>query len=217
MKFLSYDGWLMNGLRKLLEYVLLGLLWIVASIPVITFGASSVAMFYTAEKSIHKEQGKIFSTFWRSFRKEFVQASVLWLIAFALGALLGTSCYFAFLFKMSNVMKVILVAVTVLCVGWMQLWFGYLSKFEDRTRVLLKNTLWMTLMNIPRVAILIILAAAAVAGIAVSILTINPVWLLLITGIYSMASGCVLRKIFQKYIPEESEEQQETEDEISCE
>ena len=215
MKFLSYDGWLMTGLKKLLDYILLGLLWIVASIPMITFGAASVAMVYTAEKTIHKEEGKIFSTFWYCFRREFMQATVVWLIAFLLTALLGISCYFSILIKMSGTMKVILGICIGLCISWMQLWFGYLSKFEDRTRVLLKNTFWMTLTNLPRAVLLLILAVAAVVGAFLSFWTINLAWLLFIPGIYVMLSGIVLRKIFQKYMPNESEEQQE-ESETLC-
>lgn len=213
MKFLAYDSQFMSFARKLMDYILLGLLWVAASIPVLTIGASTVAMFYTAEKSIREDGGKIFSTFWNCFRKDFMQATGLWLIAFALTAFLATSCYFSFFIEMPGIMKLALAATAAVCAGWMQLWFGYLSKFEDSTWLLLKNTFVITLMNIPRVALLVIIAAAAVAGEAALFLTVNLAYMFFIPGIYAMLAGNVLRKIFQKYIPEE---RQEAKAELPC-
>lgn len=63
MNFLKYDSPFMKKLNMIVDYFLLGLLWLVTSIPVITFGAATTAAFFTAEKSIHKENGKMLSTF----------------------------------------------------------------------------------------------------------------------------------------------------------
>jgi len=43
MKFLRYDSPLMNKLRLLTDYMLVGLLWVIASIPVFTWGAATSA------------------------------------------------------------------------------------------------------------------------------------------------------------------------------
>ena len=50
MNFLKYDSPFMKKLNMIVDYFLLGLLWLVTSIPVITFGAATTAAFFTAEK-----------------------------------------------------------------------------------------------------------------------------------------------------------------------
>ena len=74
MKLFSPDSPLMIWLRKITDYMILSLFWLVASLPVITFGASTTAMLVAGEKGIRKEEGKLFSVFWTCFRKEFQQA-----------------------------------------------------------------------------------------------------------------------------------------------
>lgn len=71
MDFMKHDSQFMTALQKITSYVLLGILWIVASIPLLTFGAATTAAFFTAEKSIRDGEAGIFAIFWRSFRKEF--------------------------------------------------------------------------------------------------------------------------------------------------
>ena len=62
MKLFSPDSPLMIWLRKITDYMILGFIWLVASLPVITFGASTTAMIVAGEKVIRKEEGKLLFT-----------------------------------------------------------------------------------------------------------------------------------------------------------
>ena len=63
MKFLRYDGPLMNKLRLITDYVLVGLLWVIASIPVVTWGAATSAAYQTADVSVRQGKGHIWKNF----------------------------------------------------------------------------------------------------------------------------------------------------------
>ena len=63
MGLFHYDSPFMTGLRKLVNYVFVGILWVIASLPVITFGAATTAMFYTTENTVRKDDEKLLSTF----------------------------------------------------------------------------------------------------------------------------------------------------------
>ena len=108
MNFLKYDSPFMIKLRYLVDYILLGLLWLAASIPVITFGAATTAVFFTAEKSIHKAEGKMLATFWTSFGREFKQATILWLIELLLLAVWGLNIYLLRENKIIDILSVLL-------------------------------------------------------------------------------------------------------------
>ena len=204
MNFLNYDSPFMTEFRKLVDYVWLGILWVVASIPLFTYGAATTAMLYTGEKAIRKEDGKVWRTFWKSFQREFKQATLLWLLSFVLKALLAVNGFLLWRAELRGIVLVLVLIALAFALCWMQLWFGYLSKFADTNRVLLGNTLRIALLRLPWGVGLLLLGALAVALTVISLFYAPPV-ILLIPGIYGLLAGTVLRKIFGKYIPEETE------------
>ena len=73
-------------MEKIMNLCALSLLWLLFSIPILTVGASTVAMFQYTLKLSRDEEGYVWRTFIRGFLRNFVQATVLWLI---LAAVLG--------------------------------------------------------------------------------------------------------------------------------
>ena len=62
------------------QLVALNLLWIICSIPVITAGASTTALFYCTLK-IHKDGDcRAFKDFFKSFKQNFKQSTLVWLL-----------------------------------------------------------------------------------------------------------------------------------------
>lgn len=71
----------------------LNLLWLVCSIPVFTVGAATSALYAVTLKIARNEEGNITRQFFFAFRSNFVQATQVWLILLAVGAVLGTDIY----------------------------------------------------------------------------------------------------------------------------
>ncbi len=71
----------------------LNILWFLCCLPVFTVGASTTALFYVALKIAKNEEGAVTRAFFRSFKENFRQATVIWLILLAAGILLGTDGY----------------------------------------------------------------------------------------------------------------------------
>ena len=89
MKFFSYESRFSQLLLKLAQSCWLNLLWALCSIPVFTAGASTTALYYVTLKMVKNEEGDITRLFFRGFRENFRQATVLWLILLAAGAVLA--------------------------------------------------------------------------------------------------------------------------------
>ena len=198
MKLFSIDNPFMVGLRKLTDHMFLGLLWVLVSLPVITFGAATAAMFYTAEKAIAKDEGRILHTFWKVFRKDFRQATVLWLLEILILAVVLLDIRLLLAVELPGYLRVLLIIAVIFVLSWLQLWFGYLSKFEDNSKVLLSNTLRMTVGNFLKVFLLSALAVAALAG--AYILILMPPLLVLIPGTYQILARKLFRSVFSRYI-----------------
>ena len=67
-------------LTAVIDIVWLGLLWLVCSLPVLTLGAASTALYYSMVKCVRHERGRATRAFFGAFRQNFRQATALWLI-----------------------------------------------------------------------------------------------------------------------------------------
>ena len=100
MRFLSYDSKFGRFFLKLSYACCLNFLWLICSLPVFTIGASTTALYYTSFK-IAKDEGSFITTmFFRSFRQNFKQATIIWLIMLATGLIIGVDA--VVLFQLHN-------------------------------------------------------------------------------------------------------------------
>ena len=102
MKFFSYESKFSQLLLKLCYACYLNLLWFVCSLPVVTIGASTTALYYAALKIVRDEDTHVGAMFFRSFRENFKQATVLWLILLAAGLFLAGDGYILYHLRQSS-------------------------------------------------------------------------------------------------------------------
>ena len=85
MRFFSYDSKFGQLFLKLAYGCCLNVLWLICCLPIVTIGASTTALYYTSFK-IAKDEGSYITTmFFRSFKQNFKQATIIWLIMLVTG------------------------------------------------------------------------------------------------------------------------------------
>ena len=85
MRFLSYDSKFGQLFLKLSYGCCLNVMWLICCLPIVTIGASTTALYYTSFK-IAKDEGSYITTmFFRSFKQNFKQATIIWLIMLVAG------------------------------------------------------------------------------------------------------------------------------------
>ena len=100
MRFFSYDSKFGRLFLKLSYGCCLNFLWFVCCLPIVTIGASTTALYYTSFK-IAKDEGSFITTmFFRSFRQNFKQATVIWMIMLVTGLIIGLDA--VVLFQLHN-------------------------------------------------------------------------------------------------------------------
>ncbi len=102
MKFFSYDSPFGQLLIKLCYGCCLNGIWLICCLPIFTVGASTTALYYTALKIVRDEDRSCFRLFFRSFRENFRQATVLWLILLAAGLFLAGDGYIVYRLRASS-------------------------------------------------------------------------------------------------------------------
>lgn len=102
MKFFSYESPFSQLLLKLCYSCYLNCLWFICCIPIITVGASTTALYYTTLKIARAEDSSLTRMFFRSFRQNFRQSTVLWLILLAVGLFLAGDGYILYHLRASS-------------------------------------------------------------------------------------------------------------------
>ncbi len=136
------------ALTAVIDIVTAGLLWLLCSLPLVTVGAASTALYYCVVKCIRHERGRLVKSFFSAFRRDFKTATLLWLI-FLAAALILAADVFAFrrmtggeLFGMIG--KILLLALTAFF-PWV---FAFVSRFSNSVAGTLKFCGYLALKNI---------------------------------------------------------------------
>lgn len=202
----NYDNKAFSVINKIVDCFYASLLWLVFCIPIITIGTSTTAFYETVHKVIRKGKGYVWRTFWGTFKGNLKKTIKIWLIQLALsfvlvfdmkvmqnfleqGSKLGVLYYFFYysLFFM-------FVWVVYTC--------AYCARIEDDIKTTIKNSLVITVLNLPWSFVMILLAVAAVIFISFS-----PFFVFVLpTGIFCLYDMILIR-VFNKYVNMEEEDQ----------
>ena len=212
-KIFSLDSPFVQFMNRVADIMWLNILFIICCIPVITIGASVTAMYYVTLKMVRNEESYITKSFFKSFKLNFRQATVIWLILVIAGGLLAFD--FAIMTgrlgvsiensTLASVMQVLIIVVFIFYIFTATFVFPVLSKFYNSIKNTIKNAFIMSIRHFP-----VTLACIAV-GIIVALLIIYiPIMLMLsIFLLFSLAAyACsfLFVRVFDKYIPEQNDE-----------
>lgn len=207
--FLSHDGVITRGINKLVDMVMLAILWLVSCIPLITVGAASTALYYTVQKVIKYDCGKIGAEYWRSFRMNFKQATVVWLILLVIYYLFGVSLYSTWLLcsaGLTDKWTILMTAIpAILVTMWAVYLFPSIARFHNKTKTIMINCLTIAVMHLGASLLLFLLVAAAI----VAVVTV-PASVILVPVAYMYFSGFILEGVFRRYMSQEELEMEAT-------
>ncbi len=206
-KLFRMDSPLMRFLTKIADLMVLNILFCVTSIPLITIGASWTALYSVTLKMVRDEEGSVSHSYFRSFRQNFKQATLLWLGVLVVLALLvldirvlngmseGTA---------SGLLRVGVEILALLGIMVLQYLFPSLARFEASLADTLKNACMMALAYLPKTALM---TAAAVGAVWITLINNTTiavglmVWPLIGFSLTAFGNSGILRKIFDNYVP----------------
>ena len=82
------DNFLFRAVGKFADLLFLSLAWLVCSLPVVTIGPATAALYYAAVKSVRRGEGRVGQSFFHSFRENLKTGIPASAIAVAAGFLL---------------------------------------------------------------------------------------------------------------------------------
>ena len=208
----NMDNGLFRFLGRMADLMILNLLFILCCIPVVTAGASLTAMYYVALKLWDNEEGYISRNFFHSFRQNFKQSTILWLITLAVGFLFFMDFRILSVMEGSyvKVLQIMVSAVAIISLIVAEYTFPVLSRFDNSIKNTLRNALLMAIVNFPYTLVILIILVAPIVVTLINAYTIwwgILVWLLIGFALCAYGKAYLYQKIFIKYMPEQTEEE----------
>ncbi|MBQ8236530.1 MAG: DUF624 domain-containing protein [Oscillospiraceae bacterium] len=214
--FFNPDNWLWRSFGKIFDFFGLSCMWFLCSMPLITVGTASIALYDTAAHCLRGTETNLAKRFFSTFKKELIPGiliTILWAviamlfwfgyqIVYQMGQADPNLALFAVVYYFS-----LLIPVGVLC--WV---FAVESRFVYRFFQLHKMSLYFTFAHLPATIAVVVLAL-----IAIEICLDFPFMVIFVPGILVYLQSFFIERVFRKYMPEEQTAEVEETDEALAE
>ena len=204
-KFLNPDNALMITMTQITDCIFLSLFWLIGCIPVVTAGTSFAALYDATFRGFRQGDKHCWNRFLQTFRTNWkagvlptgVFLAVLYLLVKILVGLWNSAVAGAVSWMVFSGAAFL----GILVLGILSVLFPMLSRFENAFPVLLKNTVFLSLTNLPRTLALGILNAAAGLLCAFYILP-----LFFLPSLAALIGSLLIEPMFKPYMPAEDAE-----------
>ncbi len=202
------DHVVVRVLARIFDLMLLNVLWLICSLPVVTIGASTTALYAVMLKIAAKEEGYILRGFLDAFRTNLKQSTVIWLILLAVGMALGMDFMIIRRMpgKLALVGNVLTGAAAFLYLIEVVFVFPLIAKFENTTVNMMKNAILIPAARLPFMGLIIVLTGMCAALTCLNEATIlvgAVVWSLIGVSLLAFANSFLLSEMFRPFIEKE--------------
>lgn len=202
--FFSLNNPVWNFLGKLTDVFVLTVFWFVCSIPIVTIGASSSAMYYCCLKLTRDEEGYIYRQFFKAFKDNLGKGIIIGVLMLLFGGILGFNLWFYMTVESSFSKPMFVIMLMFLWAYLMVLHyvFAVQAQFENT----IKNTLLFSFaLAIRKLGWTVIMLSVTVL-IVVGGFTVFLPLLLLAPGLVPFINSYILNRCFKPYLEAAEEE-----------
>lgn len=168
----SYESYSKNYLfilaGHLADVMILSLLWLLFSIPIVTIGPSTAALYYATTKHFNDSSEKPLQDFLHSFKQNVKQGILLTLIYLVYGGLLAFDVYVAkngfHGISLPALYEQVAYALTLPIVFTLPYVFPYLSRFNNTIKETLKHCFFFCATHVLHTLLILLIVVASGAA-----------------------------------------------------
>lgn len=197
--FFNLDNPVWRFIGKLADVFILSVLWTICSLPIFTIGAATTAMYYVTLKLASDDEGYTVRGFFKSFKLNFKQSTIIWLIIVVVGLVLYVDIRFFWSMDstVGKVFSTIFLAVILMGIFMVSYIFPVTARFYNSTKKMFINALFMSIRHLGWTILnLIIAVAVLIASI------FFPPLMIVSVGLTAFLTSYCFNHIFKKYMPE---------------
>lgn len=193
----------MRFLSRIFDLIVLNAIFMITCLPIITIGAAFSSLYRITILMARKEDGYIVKGYFKAFKDNFIQATLLWIPLLLLFCFFGADLYIV-LFMIDESYRLLQIPIWIilfLLFSIMMYSFPLMSNYESKLKQTVKNAILLSLANIPTTIFFIVFPlgmlymAAKSAAILVFLFSI-----ILFCGLALLAfiNAIFLNRIFEK-------------------
>ena len=197
-KWLGLDSKFYKYGTLLGDLIILTILWLICSIPIITIGASTTALYYVTTRQLSNREGYVSRDFFKSFKQNFFEATAMTLILGVIAVVLFINID---LFVPDTTINIIIYFVQYVILYELLIFtiyvFPVLSRFDLKLGALIKTSIFMANRH------LLTTITCAILFVAIVMIVIKcGVLIILCAGAYAILTSLMFMKLFRKYVPD---------------
>ena len=191
-RFFQPDNPIMRFLSKFCDLMFLNSLFLLSCIPIITIGTAISALYYMVLKMHNDEEPSIAKGYFKAFRGKFRQVTLIWIPLLFLFFFFGTDLYIIYhvIDPKYNWLQVPVWIILFILVSILIYAFPLLSSFESSVGQLLKNSVLLSISNIPTTIFIIVIQ------IVIIYLCLISGELMVVIGSLALFFGCAAMAYF---------------------
>ena len=204
---ITTDNPIMNFLTIVCDIVILHFLWLLTSLPILTIGASTTALYYTTMKCIRNGQGGVVKMFFKSFKDNFKQATGIGILALTAGFI----CIFDMYYAISRDIKGMMIIFTIMSLVYLftvLYVFPLQAQFENTVKATIKNAFLISIKNLPWTLLMAAITAAIIV-LSYFFAAFLGIMLICAAGLHAYLCSLIFVHIFKEYMPEEEDKADE--------
>ena len=153
------DGKLFRFGTKLTDLMIINLLTLLCCLPIFTIGPALTAMHYVLLRLYRDEEGYIVKSYFKSFKENFKQATLIWLIYLGIIAVVGLDAWVIAKggLEIPAFIKYALVFVGVLGTFSLTWVFVLQSRYENPIKATIKNSFIVSVANFFKTVMMLIM------------------------------------------------------------
>lgn len=218
----NMDNKFFTVMSRVADLMILNIIWIICCLPIVTIGASTTALYYVTMKMVKNEEAYIVKSFFKSFKQNFRQSTIIWLIVLVVGIVFALDLYILLQVDISfeNIIRYGIYAMMAIYFLITAYIFPVLAKFYNSIKNTFKNAFFISIRHLPySIAILAVNIVPMVVVLFVDGAFQYGSLLFILLG-FSLIAFCnsyMFIKIFDRYVPEEKEEDEESQLDLDME
>lgn len=217
-KLFNSDNAVMRVLSKIFDIGWLSLIYVVFCVPIVTFGAATTSLYYVSAKVLRHNRSYVWREFWSSFKTNFKQSTIVWIIMALLYLLLywniqitgitdEASNYGGYLAGAYLALMLI-----IACIG--SYVFPLISRFSTKTSQILRLSLYCAFRHFLHTILLLAILLAAAFGLFTAVWTGIIILFLVVPGLAGFLYTFPMEHVMKKYMPKPETKYTENGEEI---
>lgn len=199
-----------RAMMLLTNLMMLNLMVIFTSLPIFTIGASVSAMYNLTIKYAKKEDDSVFRAYFKAFKQNFKQATIIWIPNMLIGIALGAAAYYLSSSETGAFLWIVLAVLAFLFCLVTSMIYPMLGRYNNTTVAIIFNSINISVRNIlPMLCVVFLNIAPWILAVEFTetFLYLGLLWTFGGFSLIALLNSMVIARIFDKYTEAEPEEE----------